>query len=469
MGKDALPFLPTASCHAAPDNAPALNDDTRAAWMSYGELRAAIRALAPLLTLPQRDLVMVCAPRSVEGAVAYLAAAESGHAIAMADPTSPRLEPVAQTYQPAWILAPRDIVFEGYAPVPAPLQTLHLLRRQSLAEGPLHPDFYLLLLTSGSTGSPKGVRLSYRNMASNTAAIIESLDLTGDEIACGHLPLSYSFGLSVLHMQLTCGGRISLTEESLMSGTLWKRQAAHGATLFPGVPYHFEMLMRLGLDRLKIPSLSCFLQAGGKMPIPLTQRVLEASNKRQGRLYIMYGQTEAAPRMTCFPLHAHPEKMGSSGRALSGGSITIEADEIVYHGPNVMMGPALSRADLALGDVMNGRLATGDLGTLDAEGYLTITGRRQRFAKLFGQRVALDDLERIAARHAFCAALEHPEKAVLFTAQASPDLCETIRQTLAAETKLPVPWIEVRSLDALPLKQNGKIDYQALQKLVNEQ
>ena len=83
---------------------------------------------------------------------------------------------------------------------------------------------------------------------------------------------------------------------------------------------------------------------------------------------------------------------GLSGRALSGGSITIEADEIVYHGPNVMMGPALSRADLALGDAMNGRLATGDLGTLDAEGYLTITGRSQRFAKLFGQRVALDEL-----------------------------------------------------------------------------
>jgi acyl-CoA synthetase (AMP-forming)/AMP-acid ligase II len=359
-------------------------------------LREKIFAAASGLAPETRGLVLCCAPRSLEGATAYLAAAQAGHAIILADPAAPNLSSIAASYRPEWIVAPKALSFDGYEATPWPPESLGLFRRKDKSEGALHSDFYLLLLTSGSTGSGKGVRLSYRNVASNTRAIIESLGQTNVITALCHLPISYSFGLSILQTQLAVGGRCLLTEESMMSGAFWNLAREQEATLFAGVPYHYEMLLRLGLARLKLPALKIFLQAGGKMQIPLTQKMLEEVQKRQGELFIMYGQTEASPRISSFPLHKRPEKIGSSGVALSGGKLEIVDGEIVYTGPNVMMGPAETREDLAKGDVMNGKLVTGDLGELDGESFLTITATQAAFRQAFGQRVALDDLEKIA-------------------------------------------------------------------------
>jgi len=463
-GAGSLPFLDLAR-HG---DAPALFDDASTRWLSYAELEEKVEQVSCFYQRPARALVFCILPRSIKAVTPYLAAARAGHAIALGDPLAPNLAHIAATYEPEWIVAPLSFAFDGYDEVTWPLDSLRLLKRRAETSAPLHPDFYLMLLTSGSTGSSKGVRLSYANIASNTKAIAKSIGLTAPSNALAHLPISYSFGISVVHTHLAVGGRCTLTDESMMSGAFWKIAREQGVTLFAGVPYHYEMMTRLGLARLKLPCLTTFLQAGGKMQLPLMQKMLDETQKRDGgELYIMYGQTEASPRISCFPLHRHPEKIGSSGKALDGGQIDIVEGEVIYTGPNVMMGHASCRADLALGDVMNGTLATGDLGLLDADGYLTITGRKQRFAKLFGQRVALDDLEKIAAPVASCIAVEHPEKVILFTLCDDKDKHAAITESLAAHTKLPAPWIEVRTIEAFPTKSNGKIDYQALQGMVS--
>jgi long-chain acyl-CoA synthetase len=462
-----LPFLPTAPDHPAPDDAPALCDDAGGPWVTYGALRRAILAAALSLAQKDRGLVLCCVPRSVDGALAYLSAVHSGHAIAMADPAAPNLPKLVDTYEPEWIITAPSLNIDGYKKVDWPLSSLALLRRKGPTREALHADFFLMLLTSGSTGGGKGVRLSYRNMASNAHAIVKSLDLTAKETALGHLPLSYSFGLSVLHMQLAVGGRCFLTEESMMAGDFWRGARERDVTLFAGVPYHYEMLMRLSLARLNLPTLQTFLQAGGKMQDPLAQQVLAAVTARpQGRLFVMYGQTEAGPRISCFPLHQYPDKLGSAGRALDGGRLSVEDGEIVYEGPNVMMGPATCRADLALGDVMGGRLVTGDLGRVDDDGFLYITGRRQRFAKLFGQRIALDEVEGIASAFAPCVAVEKPEKLVVAIVSDDPALPARIKEAVAAQSKIPAPWIDVVVLPALPYKANGKVDYARAQSMV---
>lgn len=463
MNKDDLPFLPTAHGYAVSKYLPALFDDKSEEWLRYGALQQKVLESSQAYDPPSRGLVLCCAPRSVSGVIAYLAAVEAGQAIILADPTAPNLENIAKAYDPEWIVAPLGLFFEGYDLAPWDIPDLLLFKRQDGLAAPLHPDLFLVLLTSGSTGSSKGVRLSYANIASNTRAIIQSLELKTETNALCHLPLSYSFGMSVLHMQLAVGGQCVLTEQSMMEGDFWKRVRAKKVSLFPGVPYHYEMMMRLGLDRLNVPDLTTFLQAGGKMQRPLTEKMLQAvQNRPNGELFIMYGQTEASPRISCFPLHKQPEKIGSSGTALPGGKLEIEDGEIVYSGPNVMMGQAHSRDDLTLGDVMGGRLATGDLGELDQDGYLTITGRSQRFAKLFGQRIALDDLERIAAPIAFTVALESPEKILLYTTCSDPSLQGQILGHLVKETKLPAPWFEIKVLEEIPVKPNGKVDYQKL-------
>ncbi len=461
--KTDLPFLPTAPGHTTPNDAPALCDDAGGDRLTYGALRREIQETAAALNPARRALVLCAAPRSCAGAVAYLGAAQAGHAVFLIDPAAPDLSALVRDYRPEWIFAPPSNAFEGYARKESPLAALALFERRSREDEPLHPDLYLLLSTSGSTGGPKSVRLSYRNLAHNTKAIVETLGLTGEGVALGHLPLAYSFGLSVLHAQLAVGGRCVLTERGLMEGAFWDLARERKATLFPGVPYHYEMLARLGLERLKVPDLKVFLQAGGGMSEALTRRMLKETGEREGgQLFIMYGQTEAAPRMACLPLHERPEKLGSAGRALPEGRFSIEGGAIIYEGPNVMMGRAESRADLSRGDETGGRLETGDLGRLDAEGYLTVTGRAGRFAKLYGQRIALDELERLAAPLAFAVAVEGAEKIVLFTTGPARE----IAALLAARTALPPAWIEVRSVDQIPLKPNGKVDYQALETLV---
>ncbi|MDD3182839.1 MAG: AMP-binding protein [Alphaproteobacteria bacterium] len=461
MQAAALPFLPNAATHDLA--APALCDDHSDAWLTYGELAAKIEETSAFLHSQQRGLVLCCLPRTCSGVIAYLAAAQAGQAIALADPEAPNVPNIIATYAPAWIITPDDTNFDGYEPITWNLSPLRLFKKSKPQDLVLHPDFYLMLLTSGSTGSSKGVRLSYKNIATNTQAIIKSLNLSNAATALCHLPLAYSFGLSILHMQLAVGGRTVLTQESMMSEAFWNLARTQNVTLFAGVPYHYEMLMRLGLARLKLPSLRTFLQAGGKMPLPLTQKMLDEVRARpKGEMFIMYGQTETSPRISCFPLHQRPEKIGSSGTALEGTTITIENGEIIVKGPNVMMGPATSPADLALGDVTGGRLATGDLGSLDAEGFLTITGRAQRFAKLFGQRMSLDDLEKIASAHAVAVAIEHPEKVVLFCLKTDTATMALIKDQIVDQTKIPAPWIELQTLDEIPHKANGKIDYQAL-------
>ncbi|MDP9128624.1 MAG: AMP-binding protein [Pseudomonadota bacterium] len=459
MSDTALPFLPTAPSYKLSPTAPALFGDRSAEWTSYSALAARVLELQAYFPLQTKDLIFCAAPRTVEGVTAYLAAAASGHAVGMIDVSTLHLRAAIDVYRPGTIIAPAGQSLPGYKTVQSPLITLEILRREVADRTAIHKDLYLLLLTSGSTGSPKGVRLSYQNIASNTAAIAASLGLTPEGRALVHLPLSYSYGLSVLHMQLASGGSCLLTEQGMMSRTFWQLAQAERATVFSGVPYHYEMLAKLGLDRIQADSFRMFTQAGGAMSPELTLDVWRGIEARQGQLFIMYGQTEASPRISCLAFHDHPAKLGSCGRVLQGGEISIEDEEVVYTGPNVMMGYAESRSDLALGDVLHRRLATGDLGYLDDDHYLFITGRRQRFAKLYGFRISLDDIETLAGRHGPSAALEIRGMIVVVTTIRDEAMHERIRKSILEATGLSSAWLEIRWLEGIPLEPNGKVAY----------
>ncbi len=459
MRNSPLPFL--IAIDRAKNDAAALCDDS-GIWLTHGDVRAEIARLTPHFTGEQRKLIFCCAPRSSEGALAYLAVAASGHAIAMADPATPHIDSLAASYEPDWIIGAPDCDFENYTAIEWPLSKLRLLKRENSAAQQLHPDLYLLMFTSSSTGNSKGVRLSYANIASNTQAIITSLGLSPDTRALLHMPLFYSFGLSVLHIQLAVGGSCVLTEQGMMTREFWKLAREQKANLFPGVPYHYEMLAKLGLDRVDVPDLKIFLQAGGKMRDDLTRDMWRDIEQRQGKLFVMYGQTEAAPRISCLPVHERPEKIGACGKSLSGGELVIENGEVIYTGPNVMMGYAESRTDLARGNEMHGHLKTGDSGHIDEDSYLTVTGRLQRFAKLYGQRISLDDIEKIADT----IAVEAEDKIILVTTAQEETERQRLHALTATKTGLKPAWLEVRGVSAIPYNANGKIDYPKLRKML---
>ena len=246
------------------DPAPALWEPASRTALSHAQLYSRVMERAERLPRNKALILLGFAP-DIDSVVTYLAALEMGHAVM---PLPPDLAPdklarLVELYQP-----------KGEA-------------------SPIHADLALLLSTSGSTGSPKMVRLSRAAVAANAGQIVQALGLTAAERAPTSLPLSYSYGLSVLNSHLAAGASVILTAEGLLSRQLWQDLAEHGATSFAGVPASYDMLRRLDLESMFPPSLMTLTQAGGAMAPALTARLHDFITKRGGRLFVMYGQTEA--------------------------------------------------------------------------------------------------------------------------------------------------------------------------------
>ena len=305
------------------------------------------------------------------------------------------------------------------------------------------------------------------------------LDIRQDEGGLGHLPLHYSYGLSVLTSHLIKGAPVFLTAKGMMDRDFWIDLKTMAVAHFPGVPFHYQTLRRLGLHRLDCPTLRVMTQAGGALDRATRQACHDFMSARSGRFHVMYGQTEASPRITTLShedFHLHPETVGT---ALPGGSLEIvkpqdrsfsdpDEGEVVYRGPNVMLGYADCRADLALGDVQNGELLTGDIGKLEAGGQLRLTGRSKRFAKIAGLRVNLDDIEQVAANlSGEAASIQKGDQIWIFVV--CPTDVGTMRQALiellVERFTIPRVAFRVQPVDSIPRTERGKTDYATLERL----
>jgi acyl-CoA synthetase (AMP-forming)/AMP-acid ligase II len=394
-------------------------------------------------------VALVAAGLSVRSAVDYLAALESGRPVILLDPQSD-LETMVSRFVPAVVLGV-DRPLPGYTPGPG---------LQSATAPAPHPELGVLLPTSGSTGDPKLVRLSRDAVRANALSIAATLGIDGDAVAPTTLPLFYSYGLSVLNSHLISGATVVLESTGMMSRAFWDAVDEFGATSLAAVPAQYEMLRRLRFDPCRHPTLTSLTQAGGRLRPEL---VADFAERMNGELYVMYGQTEATARMAVLPPHELPVRPGSVGLAVPGGSFEIRDGEVFYQGPNVMMGYATGAADLARGDELNGVLATGDLGRLDADGFLTLTGRLKRIGKVFGVRLNLDDVEAMVTGLGPVAAVSDGDRIVLWTESAAAEDRQTAASRLADRLRLHPSGFDVRALDRLPLLANGKIDYRALE------
>jgi acyl-coenzyme A synthetase/AMP-(fatty) acid ligase len=185
----------------------------------------------------------------------------------------------------------------------------------------------------------------------------------------------------------------------------------------------------------------------------------------------MYGQAETTARMAGLPPQYLPEAARSIGVALPGGRLRVELDgspcapleegELMFEGPGVMMGYAVEAADLAKGDLMGGRIATGDLGYQDERGLFYITGRKARFAKLFGWRISLDDVEEMLSHTGPVAAINEDDRIIVYTERKSPGFAAAFEQ-LPARLRIHPSAFDVRAVERIPISANGKIDYKSL-------
>ncbi|MER6003039.1 AMP-binding protein [Nonomuraea angiospora] len=418
-----------------------------AAGLGGDELAGHVARTAEALTRLRPGPLFCGMRNNLTSVLRYLAAWRSGRPIALLDPdlAPGALAELVGRFRPAALLGFTHAA-DGSPPP-----------RRDVPEP--HPDLAVLLATSGSTGNPKLVRLSRQAVLANATAIATALAIVPDEIAPTSLPLHYSYGLSVLNSHLIVGATVMLTEAGLLERSFWTHLDAHRCTSLAAVPYQYEMLRRLRYDRSEHPALATLTQAGGRLGQDLVQEFAGQAD----RFFVMYGQTEATARIAVLPPDRLADKPGSAGPAIPGGRLTVDEGEVVYHGPNVMMGYAETAADLARGDDLGGVLRTGDLGRLDSEGFLYLTGRLKRIAKIFGVRVNLDDVERLLRGSVPVAATSGDDRVTVWAEGLDAAGRAGLARKLGAELRVHWSGFDVRAVDSLPLLATGKIDYRALE------
>ena len=377
-------------------------------------------------------------------------------------------------YSPEFIYLPDSLT----SPVPGKAtyenDGYRLIKNESAPPCALHNDLALLLSTSGSTGSPKLVRISYENVRANTNSIIDYLSIVADDKTVTTMPLSYSYGLSILNTHLSAGASIVLTDASIMNREFWNLVQERNVTSFGGVPYFYEMLKKLKFERIDLPSLRYVTQAGGKLSPSLAREFTAIFQNKNIRFYLMYGQTEATARISYLCATDHPDRVEGIGKAIPGGELWIQSTndggrienpgtpgELVYRGPNVSMGFAECRSDLALGDANGGVLLTGDLATCDHDGYFSIVGRKNRFLKVFGLRVNLIELEAILRSKGIECACGGTDQ-MLSVYYAGPEENAEIGAKIIEAAGIHRNGIRFVRVHEIPRTESGKVNYQAL-------
>ena len=405
--------------------------------LTYAELGEAVKERLSIVDSREsieRGILHFCmCKNTIESIVEYLACLEAGAPVVMLDATkdAETIENLRQIYQPGITKC--------------------------------HPDLAVCLTTSGSTGSPKLVRLTLRNILANAESIAEYLHIDTNERPITMLPMYYSYGLSIINSHLLKGATILLTDKSYAQREFWNFLRENEATSMSGVPYTWEMLRRLRFMRMDLPSVRTMTQAGGKLNAEIALEYIRWAKTQNKQFIVMYGQTEATARMSYLPWERAEEKYASIGVAIPGGTFSLAEDgELIYQGENVSLGYAESAEDLMKGDENHGVLHTGDMARVDEDGFYYITGRKKRFVKVWGNRCNLDQVEQIVKSvTTSCACAGVDDKITIFTT--TDGLEQEIKTLLSTKTGLNPVAFAVKVIESIPVKDSGKIDYQLLQ------
>ena len=381
------------------------------------------------------------------------------------------------TYKPDYLHVPSDMAaaFTDSREIYKNLG-YRLIKTPYNNEFELHDELALLLTTSGSTGSPKLVRQSYKNIEANTKSIVKYLNIEETERAITTLPMNYTYGISIINTHLMTGACLILTEKGLMQKEFWQQFKENKATSFGGVPYTYEMLERLRFFRMDLPSLKYLTQAGGKLSPDLHEKFAKWAIENDKKFIVMYGQTEATARMAYLPCEKSLEKYGSMGIAIPGGKFSLidengeeittpeTVGELVYEGDNVTLGYAQCGEDLKKGDERGGRLVTGDMAKFDKDGFFYIAGRKKRFLKIYGNRVNLDETERLIKsnfKDIDCACTGIDDKMDIFIT--NPLYKEIMLKFISAKTGINHNAFTVNIISEIPKNEAGKTLYKELE------
>lgn len=444
--------------------------------LTYGEIQIESEKISQ--AVGRRCLVFMLCKNEIGSVVGYISFVNHNIVPVLLNANLERglLDNLLMTYYPSYLWIPNEqrddfanteCIYENYE--------YSLLKTNYDKEYTLNENLCLMLTTSGSTGSPKFVRQSYTNVKANANSIVEYLQLDETERPITTLPMNYTYGLSIINSHLMVGATLLVTNSGLMQKEFWEFFKEQKATSFGGVPYTYEMLERLRFYRMDLPSLRYSTQAGGKLTPELHKKFAEYAINNGKKFFVMYGQCEATARMGYLPAEKALEKCGSMGIAIPGGKFRLidtyskditepyVAGELVYEGQNVMLGYAECGDDLIKGDECRGVLQTGDMAQFDEDGYYYIVGRKKRFLKIYGNRVNLDEVDRLVKAkfdNMDCASSGIDDHMYLFLTDATR--AEEVKEFVIQKIGLNSAAFKTVIIDEIPKNDSGKILYKEL-------
>lgn len=450
--------------------------DSEGNFLTYGQLVDEVEGFA---AVDARTVAFILCTNTAGSLVGYLSLVERDVVPLM---LSAKIDPdllsaLLDAYEPRYLWVPEGLALKAEERTEGKVVFSRLgytLLDTGSEPYPMSDQLQLLMTTSGSTGSPKLVRYKRGNLEANARNVARAFGWTAAERPVCDLGMQYTMGLNVINTHLYAGATVLLTTHNLMSSGFWDYIRAEKATNFTGVPFSYDIFHRLRFERMDLPDLITLSQGGGRLTEERFQQLAAYANRTGKRFIASFGTTETAARLSLLPPEYALTKTCSIGKAIPEGELflvdgeghriydAVAEGEICYRGPNVTMGYALNREDLARGDDFAGEYRTGDLARRDEDGFYYVTGRLSRFLKLLSYRVSLDQCERMVSERfgVECACAGTDERMGVFVV-GEVDAAE-VRDFLAGKLNIYKSMFKVVPMDALPRNDTGKVKYREL-------
>ena len=426
------------------------------------------------LCAKKRNLVLIFCHNEMQSIISYLwALANNNIAILVNSNLDYNLaENLIKKYSPDIIITKYSNKFKNYN-VEVEINKFFYLKKISSGKNKFFKDLALLLPTSGSTGSPKFVRISYKNLYYNTKDIVNYLHIKPFDITITTLPFSYTYGMSIINSHIFVPSKIIAYNGTVIERRFFELIKKWKVNSFGGVPLIFEMLKRLKLENFDLSSLKYITQAGGPLSKQLIKFFHNSFKKKKIKFITMYGSTEATSRMSYLPEKFNQTKTTSIGKGLqksfkindlnTGKEINEnnKLGELVYFGKNVCLGYSLNSKDLSLKDQNKGILKTGDIGYKDEDGFFYVTGRLDRYVKIYDQRMNMDDIEKILLLKFSNICVKYKNKKIFIFSEKNHN-GNKILEFLSSKIKIHKNIINYIKIPKLPRNPSGKINYAKL-------
>jgi len=423
------------------------------------------------------QLILLLANNSISSILFYILSILNQNKIILIDENLniTEIEKIIMLYKPRYIVSKiKKSHFEmTQKPVLKILDSIIL--KTKFKTHKLKKDLLILLPTSGSTGSSKFVQLSKKNIISNTKSILKYLKINSDDRAITNMPFYYSYMLSIINTHLLSGASIFVSNKTIIEKKFWNEFKKKKITSFNGVPYTWEVINRIGKEKIFTKHINYITQAGGKLENNLANNLYQLCKLKKKDMYIMYGQTEASPRISYIKNENIIKYQGSIGKPIDGVKMWIEnknskkilkpnvKGEIFISGENIMMGYSSSVEDIKITNISKKKLKlnTGDIGYFNEDGFFYITGRSSRIVKIYGNRIDLNEIERKMKGFFLNVTCinKNDNLVVFFNKKLSK---KKVESKLYEVIKLNLNKVKFIKIKNIPMTKNKKIDYKKL-------